>query len=265
MTYISAISGGKDSVAMTDLLLRNNYPLDYIVFKDTLHEFELMYRYIERLSVYFKERYQKEIITLKPKITLEDSIFGKIGERSKSRNGWVRGIPTPIGYPCSWRRDSKHKPFERWLKKMNIKKYKAYIGFTADETQRRMKGDEFIYPLIDDFKMSEIDCKKYLEDREMENPLYKHFTRTGCSFCPAQSDRSFYQVWKHFKKDWEYMEKIEKQLFELEEKGEKVQNKYWFSGRRTCEQMEQIFKKADNQRGLFDFSDEPLKDCFCKI
>lgn len=41
MKYIATLSGGKDSTAMIDLLLRNNYPLDYIVFKDTLHEFHL--------------------------------------------------------------------------------------------------------------------------------------------------------------------------------------------------------------------------------
>ena len=29
--------------------------------------------------------------------------------------------------------------------------------------------------------------------------------------------------------------------------------------------MEKEFIKADKQSGLFDFSDEPLKDCFCKI
>ena len=29
--------------------------------------------------------------------------------------------------------------------------------------------------------------------------------------------------------------------------------------------MEKKFKTIDNQGSLFDFSDEPLKDCFCKI
>jgi hypothetical protein len=29
--------------------------------------------------------------------------------------------------------------------------------------------------------------------------------------------------------------------------------------------MENKFIEADKQGSLFDFSDEPLKDCFCKI
>ena len=263
MKFIATLSGGKDSTAMVDMLLRNGRPLDYIVFKDTLHEFELMYRYVERLSQYFMDRYGKEVVFLKPKISFEQSVFGKI---SKGQfEGYVRGLPMPQLMPCTWRRESKTRPFERWIKEQKIEEYKIYIGYTTSEIHRKMDGDEFLYPLIDDFGMSETDCAAYLRDREMENPLYKYFTRTGCSFCPAQSDRSFFQVWKHFPKDWEYMREIEVKLFHLEKQGERVQNKYWFSSQRTCEDMEREFLKADRQLGLFDFSDEPLKDCFCKI
>jgi hypothetical protein len=41
--------------------------------------------------------------------------------------------------------------------------------------------------------------------------------------------------------------------------------KRWFSGYRSCEDMEQMFMHKEKQGSLFDFSDEPLKDCFCKI
>lgn len=93
MTYIATLSGGKDSTVMVDMLLRHDRPLDYIVFKDTLHEFELMYRYVERLSKYFKSRYGKEIIVLMPEISFEDSVFGKI---SKGENeGVIRGLSVP--------------------------------------------------------------------------------------------------------------------------------------------------------------------------
>lgn len=44
-TYIATLSGGKDSAAMLDLLLRDKKPLDHIVFYDTLHEFAAMYEY----------------------------------------------------------------------------------------------------------------------------------------------------------------------------------------------------------------------------
>ena len=49
----------------------------------------------------------------------------------------------------------------------------------------------------------------------------------------------------------------------MEKEGFKIVNKFWFNGHKTCEDMEKEFNlKAES---LFDFSDEPLRDCFCKI
>lgn len=61
MKYIATISFGKDSTVMCDLLLKNGYPVDYIVFKDTLMEFPFMYEYKEKVCAYFRERYGKEV------------------------------------------------------------------------------------------------------------------------------------------------------------------------------------------------------------
>ena len=83
--YIATISGGKDSTVATDLLLKNSYPVDYILFHDTLQEFPLMYDYIEKLKVYFKDRYNKDIIVLKPKTTFEDWCYGTINKKGAVR------------------------------------------------------------------------------------------------------------------------------------------------------------------------------------
>ena len=262
--YIATISGGKDSVAMCDLLLKNSYPVDYILFYDTLQEFPLMYEYIEKLKVYFKDRYNKEIIVLKPKTTFEDWCYGTMNKKGALYDGYIRGIPMVWSEPCYWRREGKIKPFEAFIKSNNIKSYKTYIGFTVDEKNRVMKGDEFIYPLIDYFNFSENDCKKYLLEQEMENPLYRFFNRTGCGICPAQSKKAWFEVWKNFKDTWNYMKQIENELFRLESTGHKVKSKYWFPKFKTISDYEKEFIKID-QGSLFDFSDEPLKDCFCKI
>ena len=111
--------------------------------------------------------------------------------------------------------------------------------------------------------VAETDCQKYLLEQEMENPLYRLFTRTGCAICPAQSDRAWFEVYKHYPDTWEYMRWIEKRLFAYIGMGYDVVNPYWFSGKRRIEDMENQFKKET--ASLFDFSDEPLKDCFCKI
>ena len=51
LIYIAKLSGGKDSTAMCDLLLKNNYPLDFILFCDTLAEFDEMYVYLNKVKV----------------------------------------------------------------------------------------------------------------------------------------------------------------------------------------------------------------------
>ena len=264
--HIATLSGGKDSTVMVDLLLRNGYRVDYIIFTDTLLEFPLMYEYIEKIKKYFKDRYGKEVITLKPKSTFEEWCFGTIKDTNAEFNGFVRGIPMVWSEPCYWRRQSKVRPSEKFEKEvLKGKPFKKYIGFTLNEQHRKSKDKENIYPLIDYFQMSESNCQEYLLNQEMENPLYRFFTRTGCGICPAQSDKAWYQVWKNFPDTWKYMQWIETRLLYYQKMGMNVKNCFWFTDHRSCEDMEKLFEEKEKQGSLFDFSDEPLKDCFCKI
>ena len=213
--YIATISGGKDSVTMCDLLLKNAHPVDYIVFTDTLMEFGMMNEYIERLKIYFKDRYNKEIIVTKPETTFEAWCFGVISDKTSKCDGFIRGIPMVWAEPCYWRRESKVKPFDKnIMKALNIDEAIVYIGYTLGEN-RAVKNEENItykYPLKDIFKMRERDCQEYLINQEMENPLYRYFLRTGCGVCSGQSDRAWFQVWKHFPDTWQYMKWIEQRL-----------------------------------------------------
>ena len=285
VTYIATVSGGKDSVTMCDLLLKNGYPVDFIIFTDTLEEFDEMYEYIEKLKDYFQERYNKEIVVLKPKSTFDDWCNGVIEKKSAKRKGMVRGIPTKDGM-CYWRRESKIYPVERFIKKIKIqneleksinlsknktihKDFKViqYIGYTMGEDRSVQDTDitTFKYPLKDIFKMTEEDCKAYISKQDMENPLYKHFSRTGCAMCPFQSDKSWFMVWKHYPKIWDKMLKREMKLDYIHHNKNKVINKYWFINHKTILEKEKEFQKMEKQGSLFDFSDEPVKDCFCKI
>jgi 3'-phosphoadenosine 5'-phosphosulfate sulfotransferase (PAPS reductase)/FAD synthetase len=258
VTYIATISGGKDSVTMCDLLLKNGYPVDYIVFNDTLNEFDEMYQYIDKVDQYFQDRYKMKITRLLPntKRNFKTSLF-----RTRSRGerkGQVVGLRNPSDPFCEWRRDAKIVSFEKWAKQ--FQEYKVYIGVTIDETHRCDRTKNVIYPLVDDFRMSENDCKQYLVNQDMENSLYRHFNRTGCANCHYQSDKDLYMIWKHYPKHWQFFVETEKEMAD-----KKTEFKRWFSGYRSCEDMEQMFMHKEKQGSLFDFSDEPLKDCFCKI
>jgi len=258
MKYIATISGGKDSVTMCDLLLKNGYAVDYIVFNDTLDEFDEMYVYLDKVEAYFKRRYGKEITRTKPNWTYDRYIFG---ERTRGeREGIVRGLPNASDSFCTWRREAKNIPTDRFITTLNDE-VKIYIGFTLDETHRCDRTKNHIYPLIDYFKMSEVDCKQYLIEQDMENPLYRHFNRTGCRKCQYQSDRDLFKLWKHFPSIWEEFKYYEAEV----KKTNCTEGLYWFTKNRTCADMEKLFKKIEQQGSLFDLSAEPLKDCFCKI
>ncbi|MDA3061640.1 MULTISPECIES: phosphoadenosine phosphosulfate reductase domain-containing protein [unclassified Campylobacter] len=64
--YFACLSGGKDSSAMVDLLLKNGYPIDYIIFNDTLAEFSAMYEYLAKFNAHLKANYGREITISRP-------------------------------------------------------------------------------------------------------------------------------------------------------------------------------------------------------
>jgi len=241
--------------------------LDEIIFTDTLEEFKEMYVYIKKLKDYFKRKYNKDITILKPKLTFDHWAYGSIKKESSKRLGMIRGFPSKDGM-CYWRRESKVHPIDRYLaKKYKNEEITIYIGYTKGENRsiKETENFKYSYPLQDLFPMSEDDCKSYLINEDMENPLYKHFSRTGCAMCPFQSDKSWYQVYINYPDVWENMKQRELKLQELEDSGKVIINKFWFMGNKTCNDMELEFKLKNSQGSLFDFSDEPIKDCFCKI
>ncbi|AFI03832.1 phosphoadenosine phosphosulfate reductase family protein [Helicobacter cetorum] len=255
-TKIALWSGGKDSTAMIDLLLRDKKQVDYIVFNDTLNEFSAMYEYIAKVSNYWKERYNAKIVITKPQGVFITNQIQKITTKG-AFNGRPKGLLSSGHVFCRWRRESKVYPLERFIKENHIKDYTLLLGITIDEMHRAKFMDrKFEYPLIYDYKMNESDCKNYLKDRELENPLYRHFERTGCFFCPYASLRSFYRVWKYYPKEWAKMKEYESLCLE------NAINKSWFLKNRSCEYMEQKFSK---EQELEFIDDEPLKDCMCKI
>ena len=264
---IALWSGGKDSTTMVDRLLRDGKELDYIIFSDTQKEFKEMYEYINKVKNYWFQRYNKKVITLHPHMTFDDMIFNVRGENGRpcinqDNYGKISGLLNPSSNFCEWRRISKIRPYERWLRAKGFKEDEVliYVGFSLDEPQRLKRHKHEHYPLVDTYRMRENDCKKYLENMEMENPLYRFFSRTGCRLCPYQSENDFYTIWRYFPNVWH--EYIEYERSVKEHKKEAISNT-WFINHTTCEKMEEKFKRW--QFLEFEPNREPLKNCFCKI
>lgn len=234
--YFACLSGGKDSSAMVDLLLKNGYPIDYIIFNDTLAEFPAMYEYLAKFNAHLKASYGREITILKPAVSLEDIIFAR-AKKGKSE-GKIKGAFLPqLGF-CDWRLRAKIHPLEKFCRDRNIKKseIRHYIGITTDEPRRANRKDKTkIYPLLDDFKMSEKDCLEYLKSQNLHNPLYDDFSRTGCAFCPAQNKAAKRILFEKYPQIWAQIKEYERKLAELETKGEAVYNKFWFRNKSISE------------------------------
>ena len=93
LVYIAKLSGGKDSTAMCDLLLKHKYPLDYIVFCDTLAEFSEMYAYLDKVKEYFAKKYKfTNFVITKPKVSIDDILFMRIGEKSLTHARFDRKV-----------------------------------------------------------------------------------------------------------------------------------------------------------------------------
>jgi len=257
MIYISMLSGGQDSSAMTVRLLEMGKKIDHIVFCDTGLEHDEMYEYIDKLDAFFKRRYNIQITRLHPKHDFEHWVYGEITRGDNI--GKIRGVPSVLDR-CYWRRESKEYSFNRWIKKEGIEEHIQYNGFVYGESERYGLSPEHVNAPLIEWKWREEEVQMYLKANEMENKLYKHFTRTGCAICPKQSDASKYMLYKHYPKWWEYMKKMEKKLQKMDLASTTPQ---WHT-ELTTEELEKKFKKKDKQQ-TFDLDFAPLSDCFCKI
>lgn len=267
MKYISMLSWGRDSTAMMLHLLENGDPLDYIVFCDTGMEHAAMYDYIDKLDALFQRKYNIGVTRLSPATSFDDYVWGI---RTKGEHeGKRRGTPA-VTDPCFWRRESKQAPFDRWLKNEfgigtnedeRQDEIVQYAGFVFGESGRVEAMPKYSRAPLYEWRCTEIDVQRYLEENEIENPLYRDFSRTGCATCPKQSIADKYTLWDKYPDVWAYMAKTERELNADDLRT--GQYPRWHV-EYFIEDMERMFKRKKAQ-ATFEFKGEPMRDCFCKI
>jgi len=221
--YIAFISGGKDSNTMVDLLLKNNYRVDYIVTTDPGIDFPENQQFLKKLDNYFQRKYSKKITFLKSRKTYEELVLGEF--QKGNHIGMFKGFDVPfnkVNMYTIWRINKRDvfNVFIRELKEKGYEKFVYYIGYAKEELARRgnIKSTleknnsdiKVIFPLAEYFDMSEEDCLQYIkENQEFYNPLYRYFTRTGCALCHKQPLYAWYKIYQFFYKHWVELENIE--------------------------------------------------------
>lgn len=234
-------SGGKDSTAMLLMMLERDLPVDRILYADVgeMAEFEQMYDYLPRIEAYTG----RTIETVKSDRWTARSIFYGYPTRGKYMDE-IRGFPLTIGSACRYRTWLKVEPLENAAGQGQD----IFIGIAADEAGRSRckeytKGkNRYHFPLVE-WGVTEQQCQEYLQRKELFNPLYRHFKRLGCFWCPKQPIDSLRQLYRHFPNLWATLRQMEED------------QKRSFQYKRTVGELEARF-----QRELFDSIDHTVSE-----
>ena len=200
---IIPISGGKDSTALA-LIMREKYPNKKFKFFCCISgELEIQQEYLHKIE---KELGSK-IYRLKSKKPFEYYLLEHPRTSGKLKGVKGYGWPHMRNFWCN--RILKEEPVNEWMdKKFPGVSRIVHIGIGADEVKRTSyhSSQPMItsHPLVD-MGLTTMDCRRYLEKRNLLNPAYKYFARFSCYFCPLKSIDDYFALYKHFRKYWEHI------------------------------------------------------------
>ena len=168
--HILSFGGGVNSVALMVLLLREDLPLDEVVFADTGGEVPETYEYLDIAKQYFASH------------NVPFTVVAKRGDSLYDTSWRRRVFPSAI-----WRwstRDFKVNPIHRHYRGIGGH-INQYLAIAWDEVHR-MKDSRVdyvtnLYPLIDR-RITREGCIEIIEDVGLPIP-----PRSSCFFCPFNS------------------------------------------------------------------------------
>lgn len=238
MKYIASCSFGKDSLAMVLRLLKEDKPLDEVIFFNTGMEFDSIYHNRDKIKELL---FQKDIgfTELHSKNTF---LFDMLVRPVKYRKPDDK--PYPIHYGYEWCGGNA-----RWgtsEKLSAIKKhYRAtyadeeifeYVGIAADEPERIKDDIHKLYPLVE-WGMTESDCLQYCYDSGFnwdENgvELYDILDRVSCWCCRNKNLKELKNIYMYLPEYWQRLRGLQnrieapmkgpgKSVFQLEERFKK--------------------------------------------
>lgn len=177
--HILSFGAGVNTVALMVLLIRNNEPLDEVIFADTGGETPGTYesvdvarKYLKGLGIPFR------VVRSRPK---ETDLYGTALRR--------RVIPSVQWRWCT--RDFKVSPIHRYYRTLG-RHINQYVGIAYDEVHRMKDSrDSYVtnlYPLIDE-RLTRQDCIDVITDEGLPIP-----EKSGCYFCPFNSTERWRQL-----------------------------------------------------------------------
>lgn len=186
--YIANISGGKDSMFMLDMILKNPevFPLNAVMHLELEIDYPFIKPIIDNAEKALSTRGIK-LYRIKPDLT------------------WLEGFEK-WGYPTGKARwcNKMYKlsgllNMEKWLKSNNYEPI-HYIGYCADEV-KRFKDDKNIYPLAL-AGINEDIILEWAQEQPMYNNYYKICKRCGCMGCPLATRIEFAYLYKYYPEEY---------------------------------------------------------------
>ena len=177
--YILSYGGGLNSTALLIFLIKNNYPLDLVIFADTGNEFNYTYETVKTYNEYCNNNnIQFQIVKSKNGI-----IYDYYFEKKITPNRMKRDCTTKF----------KISPIRQYIRKKYPKeKFVFYIGIDFDEYHRMRESNvKYIkneYPLVDN-KIGRNDCITILKNENLPVP-----EKSGCYFCPFTNKENWIKL-----------------------------------------------------------------------
>ena len=191
--YVVSYGGGVNSTAMIVYLVKNKFPLDYVVFSDTGDEMPETYEYLEIMRKYLKRKsIPFEIVRVRNKTSLSDRCLKR------------KVVPSQIWRWCT--RDMKVTPIHAFYRKLHSHIYQ-YMGIDYDEVHR-MKPAKVdyvtnLYPLID-YKIGREECTNLIKKARLPIPV-----KSGCYMCPFNNMTRWAEIYEKHPDLYKYAIKIE--------------------------------------------------------
>ena len=188
MKYICCFSGGKDSTAMLIHLLKNDLPLDEVLYVDVGDwMWESAKDHIKKVEELFNIKIT--VLDVSDKINIG---FQRWGFPS-FLNRWCTGI----------KRDTMRDYLrEKW----GGENITQYIGYCSDEEQRTGKklynSYDVSYPLVDAGITTEMALKICTDYGFDFGGVYDHHSHFNCWLCPLQKKSELYEVFKREPNLW---------------------------------------------------------------
>ncbi len=198
--YLAAISYGKDSLAMLEIIKKYHMPLDKIVHVEIMATPNLradlppMVEFKAKADKIIQKRYGIEVEHVTSKLSFEEYFYQRISKGQWA--GRIHGFPTR---KCSWCVfQLKTSP----LRKLR-QKFHTYLGIASDEPERRHTLNEFTSSPLLEHGVTEIEARKICEELGLLSPIYQTTYRSGCWFCVQQSIGQLRNLRKNYPQYWE--------------------------------------------------------------